>query len=191
MRTLVLATLLTACGGNAPSREPDEYVGCATDEHWLLFDDQELAKKVMESSTLAPQVTAPPIGSTFAFSDKPIFHWNQDPDEAGDSGGDVPADCPQWNLGGLSILHLPVVSGDLYDLQFSISGAVFYRVITSLQEWTPPATANRSMIDAWKTFRNRQVSLKIVRAKLLRNDLPSDTYAYAAATPFAFTVSNW
>src|SRR5262249_11863676 len=45
------ATLLCACQGAAPSspgREPDEYLGCATDENWPLF---EQTSDVVEDAT--------------------------------------------------------------------------------------------------------------------------------------------
>ena len=45
--------------------------------------------------------------------------------------------CPQFTPGSLTTLHLPPESGDIYDLQFTVDGSYVWRLVTTLQEWTP------------------------------------------------------
>jgi hypothetical protein len=189
MKMLLMSTLvLAACGGSsALLREPDEYTGCATDEHWRTFDDQEPSAKV--SDAMAPSVTAPTAGM-LASATKPVFSWSQDPGDPGQAAGDVPHDgpgcnncCPEWNLGALTTLHLPAISGDVYDLQFSTGGSVTHRVITTLQEWAPTDSL-------WSSWKQASVSLKIYRMTLINNDLPMFGAGgpFVASQPFRFTV---
>jgi hypothetical protein len=182
--------LISACGGgSAALREPDEYTGCGTDEHWRTFDDQEPMAAV--SDAMGPAVTAPAPATTVAFAMKPVISWNQDPNDPGQAGGDVPHDgpgcnacCPEYNTGALTTLHLPPVSGDVYDLQFSTGGSVTHRVITTLQEWTPPDAL-------WSSWKGQHVSLKIYRMTLISNDVrPGVGGPFVASKPFIFTVGS-
>ncbi|MFI5289598.1 MAG: hypothetical protein ACHQ17_08105 [Polyangia bacterium] len=200
MRTFLLAIVfLSGCGGPAtgPLREPDEYTGCATDEHWRTFDDQE--KFAMVSDAQAPSVTMPAEGASVPFAMKPTFTWTESGTAPGMPLGDVAHDgpacascCPEWNTGAITTMHLPPVSGDVYDLQFSSGGKVFYRVLTTIQEWLPPDVSNSSMIQAWQSFKGKQVTLKIWRMTLLRNDLVPGTPSgpFVATQPFTFSVGN-
>jgi hypothetical protein len=173
---------VAGCGGGAAStREPDEYTGCGTDEHWRTFDDQEPAAKVDDS--LAPAMTAPVGGATVPFDPKLELTWQQYPGSAGSATGDVDTSCPQFALGGLTPQHLPPISGDVYDLQFSVAGSVVWRVITTLQEWSAD-----DKLGTWASFRGKTVSLKAWRLPVLRND-PKDG-PFVAAHPFVFSVAN-
>jgi hypothetical protein len=114
--------------------------------------------------------------------------WSQDPADTGMPTGDVIHDgpmcndcCPQWNGGALATLHLPPISGDAYDLQFSVGGSIAWRVITTLQEWTPPD-------GTWASWKGKTVSLRIWRMNLLRNDVKMGPYV--ATQPFQFSVGN-
>jgi hypothetical protein len=185
MRVLVLC-LLVGCGGTtAASREPDEYTGCGTDESWRAFDDNE-AQAVVADAT-APSLIMPQNGATLSAATKTKFAWTQDPNDPGDPGGDVPhvegpgctSCCPQYNLGQLSTLHLPPISGNAYDLRFFVDGQESHRVITTLQEWLAPDAT-------WASWKNKTVTLKIYRADLLRNDVKQGPYV--AATPFTFKI---
>jgi hypothetical protein len=89
--------------------------------------------------------------------------------------GSVPTAGTTCNLCGT---HLAAVSGDAYDLQFSVGGAVAWRVITTLQSYTPPD-------DVWATWRGKTVSLAAVRAFLKINDVQE---IYQASRPLTFTV---
>jgi hypothetical protein len=197
MRKLIFVTLLAAgCGGptgGGPLREPDDYTGCATDEHWRTFDDQ--AKFATVADATGPAVTAPQNGATIAFANKPLFTWSLSPTAPGTALGNVPMDCdggPEWTTGAITTMHLPPITGIVYDLQFSSGGEIFYRVVTTLQEWLPPDTSNHSMIPAWAAFKGKQVTLKIWRMELVKNDLRPGTNAgpFVAMTPFTFTVGN-
>jgi hypothetical protein len=187
MTALSLSALAASCGGGATHREPDEYTGCGTDEHWHTFDDNEPLATV--GSAMAPALTKPAANATVPATPKVIVQWNQDPADPGMSGGDVvhingPGCndcCPQYNLGALTTLHDPPVSGDLYDLQFSVGGNVVWRVVTTLQEWTPTDAL-------WAQWKGKQISLKIYRMALLVNQLKQGPYV--AAAPTTFSVAN-
>ena len=188
MRWWMLALLCCSCGGGV-LREPDEYTGCATDEHWITFDDQEPHATV--DDTMAPAFTQPTVGATLPSSTKAIFKWNQDPNDPGMAAGDVAhngpgcnACCPQWNIGALTALHLPPISGNVYDVQFSTDGSVAHRVVTTLQEWTPTDAL-------WQSWRGKTVSIRIWRMTLIANSLrPGVGGPFVAAHPTQFIVGN-
>src|SRR5204863_5041645 len=141
---------------------------CATDEHWRTFDDQEPVVKAADAT--GPKVTEPMAGATLAFAQKPTLKWNlSGMDPGSPPGGDVPSSCSGYNLGGLTTLHLPPISGSVYDLQFFDGGKIFYRVVTTLQEWGPPDTAGNSMLPGWASFRGKSVTLKLFRMELVKN----------------------
>jgi hypothetical protein len=188
MRNFALLLLLTAgCGGASGAREPDEYTGCGTDEHWRTFDDQE--PHLVPNDDNAPQVTSPQTGATLSATAPPVFGWNQSPSSPGTVDGDVPymngpdcnMCCPEFNLGALTTLHKPPASGSVYDLQFFIDGNIVHRVVTTLQEWAPKSAT-------WASFRGHTVTLKVFRAALLRNDVKEGPFV--STTPFTFTVGH-
>ena len=196
-KLIVIAVLVAGCGGpggsGGPPREPDDYTGCATDEHWRTFDDQ--AEFAIVADATAPSVTTPQNGVATPFATKPMFTWSESQALAGMPLGNVandPSGCPEWNTGAITTAHLPPISGEVYDLQFSSGGTVFYRVVTTLQEWLPPDTSNTSMVPAWPAFKGKQVTLKIWRMELVKNDLRpgSDAGPFVALTPFSFSVGN-
>lgn len=185
---LALMFFLTGCGSaGTRQREPDEYTGCATDEHWRTFDDQAPQNKV--SDTMAPEFTSPHQGATVPASTKVLLAWKQDPQDPGTPDGDVPYRqgpgcdhcCPQFNLGALTTLHLPAISGNVYDLQFSVSGILVHRALTTLQEWTPPDAL-------WASWRGKTVAVKIVRMTLFLNDLRQGPYT--PGMPLSFSVGS-
>jgi hypothetical protein len=183
---VALLLSLAGCGGSAGNREPDEYTGCGTDENWRTFEDQEPMATAADAT--APAVTAPAAGATVAFASKVKLTWQQDPNDPGAPDGDVPymgpgcnQCCPQFNTGSLSTLHLPPISGDVYDLQFSIGGAEVWRVITTLQEWGPSDTL-------WASWKGKTISLKMWRMSVLTNDIKAGPFVGTA--PFTFSVGN-
>ncbi len=144
MRFFMVA--LFACGCGSGRLEPNEYTGCGADENWRTFDDRETAGTVTVSDALGP-VLSEPTGTVPAAT-RPILKWTRGLNDPGTPDGDVPHDgpscnncCPQWNLGGLTTLHVPPISGDVYDLQILDGATMLWRVITTLQEWTPPASS--------------------------------------------------
>jgi hypothetical protein len=166
-------------------REPDEYVGCATDENWATFDEREPFATV--SPIKAPVFTAPPAGAVIAFSNRPVFTWNVSMAEAGAPDGNVPHEpacvncCEQFNRGGLSTLHEPPVTGDIYDLQFMIADKVIHRALTTLQEWAPPPAV-------WTSWRGMGVTLTIWRMSLVENEPVAGPFT--SGVPFLFSVIN-
>jgi hypothetical protein len=187
MRALVVAlALVGACSSPNILREPDEFVGCATDENWRTFDDQQHNAVVADAT--APAVTQPNL--TAPVPAKSVFKWNQDPNDPGMDTGDVPHDgpgcnncCPEYNIGALTTAHLPPISGNVYDLQFSSGDKVVYRVMTTLQEWTAPDAV-------WASWKGQSLSLRIYRMQLLSNDLrPGVGGPFVASHGFNFTVA--
>ncbi len=186
MRTIVLLGLIamSGCTNGTTGREPDEYTGCGTDETWRTFEDQEPLSTV--SDTMAPLVSMPAAGAMVPSSSQLVLTWQPDPNDVGAPDGDVPHDpnsCPEYNTGSLGMLqplHLPPISGDAYDLQFSVGGKVVWRVFTTLQEWG----AADATIAGWK---GKMVSLKMWRMSVLRNDLKEGPFVGTA--PFTFSVT--
>jgi hypothetical protein len=169
----LLASSLAACGGGTALREPDEYVGCATDENWATFDD--VADTVSDSQ--APQLLTP---TSTALPNTPVdFTWHASAAIDGTAMGDVASTCEQWNT-GFTTLHEPPVSGTVYDIQISIGGDIKHRVITSLQKWTASA-------DAWSQLAGNPISVKIRRMQILNNDRKDGPYV--ATTPFSATIA--
>lgn len=174
--SLAVLPLLAACGSGSPPgilREPDEYLGCATDENWRTFDEQERSGTNHDEAT-APRVLAPAPGATLPAGDKPTFTWQPSVDDEGKPGGDAAcAACP-----GICGQHLPPVTGTVYDLQFVVGGETVWRTLTTMQRYTPSD-------GAWSRLRGRSVSLRLVRMALDDNQ--------ATAGPFeaelAFSVT--
>ena len=183
MRAIVLmgAILLAGCGGGNTGREPDEYQGCGTDETWRTFEDQEPLGTTGDAQ--APLMTMPAAGAMVPSSSQLVLKWQPDPNDVGAPDGDVPHDansCPEYNTGSLQTLHLPPISGDAYDLQFTVDGKVAWRVITTLQEWGAPDAT----LAGWK---GKTVSLKMWRMSVLRNDVKEGPFVGTA--PFSFSVA--
>ncbi len=181
---VVISLSLVGCGGGTTSREPDEYTGCASDEHWRTFEDQ--AKQTMVSDAMAPLFTSPAPEATL--TTKVLLAWNQDPNDVGQKDGDVPYMgvgcnncCPQFNTGSLSTLHLPPISGSVYDLHFTVDGSVVHRVITTLQEWGPSDSL-------WASWAGKTVTVQIWRLILLQNDVKAGPYT--PTQPLHFSVAR-
>ena len=171
---IALSPLMACSSPPAVGREPDEYVGCSTDENWATFDD--VPDTVSDSE--APTVTAPTSG---ALPSTPVnFTWRQSSVAAGVAMGDVASTCEQWST-GFTTLHLPPVSGTVYDLQISSGGVVKHRVITTLQKWTASAAD-------WSVLHGQAVEVKIRRMVLLNNDRKDGPFV--SGKPFTATVSN-
>jgi hypothetical protein len=185
----MFATLaLAACSSTPPAapRDPDAYQGCGTDENWRSFNDQELAHLVKVDDTQATLFTTPAApGMSFPSATKPTFAWQPSRALAGRMNGDAscPNNCslcptipPACNLCGE---HLPATSGDTYDLQFSVDGAVDYRLISTLQFFTPPDAV-------WSAWQGKTVTLSTVRIFFQVNDVAEGPFA--ASQPLTFSV---
>ena len=155
-----------------PAREPDEYLGCATDENWKTFD--ETAEVVSDAD--APQVDAPPAGSP---ATPPELTWVVSPTIAGSPNGDVATSCEQWNT-GFAPQHLPPVSGTVYDLQLAVGGIVRHRALTTMQRW-------RATPEVWGSFDGAEVALRIRRMTLTQN--AAESGPFVAHAPMTFTVA--
>lgn len=186
-RLSMLVLLVAGCGGGPSHRAADEYTGCGGDEQYRLLEDGESTSVV--DDTQAPQMTQPANGASVSGSVKPIVKWNQYANSPGQPDGDVPyidgpgcmACCPQFSMGGLTSLHLPPESGDIYDVHFTVDGNYLWRVVTTLQEWTPTDAL-------WSQLKGHKVSLQIWRMAILTNNAKAGPFT--ATQPFSFTVGN-
>ena len=84
-------------------------------------------------------------------------------------------------MGALTGLHLPPESGNIYDLHFTVDGSYDWRLVTTLQEWTPND-------DLWARWKGKSVSVQIWRMTILTNN-PKEG-PFVATQPFGFTVGN-
>jgi hypothetical protein len=175
---LLLAPLAGACHDDGDAmgagREPDEYVGCAADENWPTFD--EVSDIVSDAD--APKLTAPALAVALP-SSPPDFTWDVSPTISGTPNGDVANTCEQFNT-GFATLHLPPVSGTIYDLQLLVGNEAQHRVITTLQKWKASQTV-------WSTLAGKTVTIKLRRMTLLQNDRKEGPFI-ATSNP-SFTVT--
>jgi hypothetical protein len=183
-----LCFLAVGCTNNPTHRQMDEHTGCGEDEQYRLLEDGEAA--AVTDDAQAPQMTEPANGSTVPFSPKVIVRWNQSASSPGQPDGDVPyldgvngcnACCPQFTPGSLTTLHLPPESGDIYDLQFTVDGSYVWRLVTTLQEWTPTD-------DLWAKWKGKHVSVRIYRMSILENNPKSGPFT--STQPFTFSVGG-
>lgn len=191
MRSFIFVTLLCAACG--PSGLEPEYTGCATDETWRTLDDNLAAATVDDA--LAPVIAAPADGSTVPANRKIRMIWSRTPTDPGQPDGDVPHPaqppyaaspdcvdcCTNFNTGALATAHLPPISGAAFDLHFTVDGKLDHRVVTTLQEWMPSDAV-------WARWRGKQVSVKIYRMDVLRNDPKAGPFT--PSKPHSFTVGS-
>ena len=166
------ALTVAGCANAQQHRAADEYTGCGGDEQYRLLEDAEDAAPGLQADLAnAPQMTMPAVGATVPFDPKTTVKWDQSPTSAGQDTGDVPyldgvngcdACCPQFNAGALTTLHLPVQTGDIYDLHVFVDGNYVWRVITTLQEWAPPDTQ-------WSEWKGHTVSIDFYRMTINAN----------------------
>ena len=180
---LALLVQLVACGSPAPPPAPrtaDELdgelvppAGCGSDENEQTFDDLETTKMVIVDDARAPLFTTPISGATLPGAAPPMFVWQPTPTEVGKPHGTV--SCSEC-----TVCHLPPVSGDVFDVQFSIGGTVVYRIVYTSQQWSPPAAL-------WSSWRGQKVSIASWRMTLKVNDLADGPFT--ASAPVTFQVS--
>ena len=184
MRLRILALFILAaaggCGPGSPgasAREPDEYLGCATDESWRSFDDRELTGLITLDDAQAPSFAVPTEGATLPSAVKPTLSWQLSSTVVGKSGGDAACTaCP--TCGSLVPEHQPPVTGNVYDLQFSIDGVMVWRALTTLQTWSPTDAA-------WKLMIGKTVKLRPTRMQLKINDIQSGPFQPTKSITFS------
>ena len=186
--SIVGSILAMGCSTAPPTlREPDTYEGCATDENWRTFDEQQNAGLVKVDDAQAVSFL-PPVrdGASVPFANKPTFKWQPSPTLTGKMNGDATCTANCTLCGGMTPCtlcgeHDPPVSGDDYDLQFSIGGMVVFRVLTTLQFFTPSDAV-------WGSFRGKTVSLVTTRMHLKVNEV--DEGPYRATKALTFSAGN-
>lgn len=173
--SLAAALLLgfTACHGSGSGIEP-AYEGCVTDENWVTMDDYIATNRVKADPQAAPQWIEPTQGAALSSGSPAVFRFQPSVANGGSPNGD--ATCPQFRpsqRGGLRVLHLPAVSGTIFDLQFSVDGAVAYRVLTTRQSVSVPAAT----LASWA---GKRVSVALYSARLLTNEVVEGPYRAAS-----------
>lgn len=164
---VVLLFGLPCCKGSS-DRPPDATEGCATDENAEAFTDYLASGRVMSDAARAPRWLEPAPGSTLAAAMPATLRWQPSPTDAGRPNGTAscPDRCPTCRL---SPEHLPPVSGNVFELRFSAGGAEVYRVMTSLQSFTPDAAV-------WATWAGQGLTVDLVGAALLRNEVAAGPF---------------
>lgn len=162
---LLASSALLACHGHdhtGVGREPDEYLGCATDELWPLFDANESLALASPDVTTAPQLTAPSLTAALAAT-APRFVWSKQPSTQPVLDGDVPTTCHQFARGAITTQHLEPVTGTVYQLRLFDGTTVDYRVLTTLEQWQPPAAL-------WERLRGSSRRIEIMRMPVVNNE---------------------
>lgn len=169
------------CGGGPGTLEP-AYEGCATDENWSTFDDYESTARIKSDAGQVPTWLMPSPGVTISASAPPVFAWQPSATSTGMQDGD--ATCPQYQpaslhvlgsgvqggvQGGLRPLHMPPVSGTVYDLHFAANGSELYRVLTTRQRVGVAA-------NVWSSWSGKSVTVTLYSAKMLRNEVVDGPY---------------
>ena len=190
MRTQLFAVALLSASvglagcGSTPLREPDQYdsatmSGCGTDENWRAFDDRELSGMVTTDDSQATYFNPPLIaGASFPSAPRPTFAWQPTSSIAGKAprGDATCTECPTCKAPARP--HLPAVSGDAYDLQFSVGGKDVWRIIYTSQEWSPPDAL-------WSSWKGQTVTVKAYRMVLKVNDVQSGPFTSSTALTFS------
>lgn len=174
----LLSSTLIGCsgsGGSAPTFE-----GCASDENWRTFDDYIDTERVQNAAANVPKWLGP-TGSSASAGSPPTFSWQPTATNAGTPNGN--ASCEKFTAQslkpGLSPLHEPPVSGTVYDVHFTVAGAEVYRVLTTRQTTTPPASS-------WLGLSGKTVEVTLYSAQLLRNDVAQGPFR---ATPLTLSIT--
>ncbi len=121
-----------------PSLEP-VYEGCATDENWRALDSvgsQPVGEPQVAANT--PIWLSPQPGAELDAGSPVRFRFAASADDKGADRGD--ARCPQYEPQRLGPRHLPAVSGTLFELRIERDGVPLYRLLTTRQIASPPAS---------------------------------------------------
>lgn len=169
MRLLALllfaSSTLLACHDHEHTgvgREPDEYLGCATDELWPAFDASETLALASPDATTAPKLTSPDVAAALPAT-APRFIWSKQPSAQPVLDGDVAMSCEQWSRGAITTQHLVPISGTVYQLRLFDGATVDYRVLTTLEQWQPPAAL-------WQRLRGSSRRIEIMRMPVVNNE---------------------
>jgi hypothetical protein len=170
IRSALVWSLVSAAGcGSGPAMVQAVYEACASDENWRTFDDYETTGRIQSDPSVTPLWIMPANNATIPAAMPPILQWQPNATLAGMLDGD--ATCPQFQPTSLSIgrlrpLHLPPVSGTVYDLHFAVGGQDSYRVITTRQRVGVPA-------NVFASWAGQTVTVTMFEAKMLMNQITS------------------
>lgn len=166
----LLLGLYVGCGHGGSEAT---FEGCTTDENLEMMNDLIKTNRIKSDPQAEPQFTQPMAGATLPSSSPPTFRFQPSATNVGSPSGD--ATCPQFQptlSGSLKILHLPAVSGTIFDLQITVDGAVAYRVLTTQQSTSVPA-------GTWTGWAGKRISVTLYSARLLNNEVAEGPYRAA------------
>jgi hypothetical protein len=179
---LFLGVLLGAGCSSATSLEP-VYDACASDENWRTFDDYETTGRVENDPSNDPMWLMPMMNAVVPSAMPAIIQWQPTMTDPGMMYGD--AVCPQFQPGSISglsatPLHLPPVSGTVYDLHFAMNGTDVYRVVTTQQQEAAP-------IASWSGWAGKTLTLTLYKAQMLMNEVVTGPYQ---SSPLTLQISQ-
>lgn len=172
---LLLLAVCQCSDLSAKGPEPS-YEGCASDENWMTLDAALAGLSDQVDPADAPIFTAPTGGASVASDVAPVFRFEPSRSSAGQSGGNVT--CPQYqpqHLRRFDSLHLPAVTGTVFDLHVSIAGSTVYRVLTTRQfAGVPLAT--------WRAWSGKSLTVTLYRTIFDKNEIVAGPFRSAPLT---------
>jgi len=157
---------------SAKGPEPS-YEGCTSDENWITLDNALKSASAQVGPEQAPIFTEPTSDAFLASDVAAVFRFAPSKSSAGQRDGNVT--CPQYqpqHHGGLSPLHLPEVTGTVFDLHVRIDGSDVYRVLTTRQfAGIPLAT--------WRTWTGKTLTVTLYRSHFQKNEIVSGPFRSA------------
>lgn len=176
----LLSLLLGVAGCHEHGTGPEPaFEGCASDENWVTFDDYISTGRTKTDAPLVPVWLEPAASATPPSSTPPAFRFQPSQTVPGSTNGD--ASCPQFSpqrRRGFVALHLPPVSGTVFDVHFAVDGTDAYRVLTTKQSTGVPTAV-------WKGWAGKRVVVSLYKARLLNNEVAEGPFR---AAPLELTV---
>lgn len=169
--SLGLSLLLLACSAGEGKGPEPSYEGCATDENWPTVD--AALSGASDDSLQAPVFLAPAAADSLTSEISPQFRFQPSARDSGSDHGN--ASCPQYqpaSSASRAPLHLPAVSGTLFDLHVQKDGQDVYRVLTTRQSASVP-------LSTWRTWAGAAISVTLYRVQLDKNEIVAGPFRSA------------
>jgi hypothetical protein len=170
-----LCLLLCQCSDLSEKGPEPSYEGCATDENWITLDAALRDASSEVDAAQAPIFTMPTSGESLASDVATVFRFAPSRSSAGQSGGNVT--CPQYQPqhAGTTPLHLPAVTGTIFDLHVAVAGVDVYRVLTTRQFAGIP-------LGTWRTWNGKTLTVTVYRSSLDKNEIVSGPFRSESLT---------
>ena len=173
---VLLCLFLCQCSDLSEKGPEPSYEGCATDENWMTLDAALRDASTEVHVAEAPIFLAPASAASLDADVAPVFRFAPSRSSAGQSGGNV--SCPQYqpqHVAGTGPLHLPVVTGTIFDLHVAIAEADVYRVLTTRQFAGIP-------LGTWRTWSGKTLTVAVYRSSLDKNEIVSGPFRSESLT---------